>query len=64
MKEKDSMKLADSLTKENMNQKKKKRELILLKYRTDSIDKQKMKSVQFNDRKTFEFMQNNKWLNY
>lgn len=59
----DSAKLVDSLTKENMNQKKKKRDLILLKYKTDSIDKQKNKSIQFNDRKAFEFTQNNKWYN-
>lgn len=57
----DSLNLTDSLTKENMNQRKKKRDLILLQHKTDLIEKQKNKSRQFNERKAFEFNQNHKW---
>jgi hypothetical protein len=55
------LKLTDNLTKENMNQAKKKRDMILLENKMNLIEKQKKKSIQFNERKAFEFTQNHKW---
>jgi hypothetical protein len=57
----DSLNLVDSLTKEVTDQRKKKRELTLLQHKTDLIEKQKNKSMLFNERKAFEFNQNKKW---